>query len=62
MNQIKLFFAYNAEYFNSKDLAKRTILGKILKDIANDITGNCKCDGYQKSFSNIIYDFFDKKT
>ena len=34
MNKIKLVFAHDAVYSDSKDLAKRTISDKILKDRA----------------------------
>ena len=40
------FFAQNAAYSDSKNLAKRTILDKILKDRAYEIARNRKYDGY----------------
>ena len=41
-------FAHDLAYFDSKDLAKRTILDKILKDKADEIARNCGYDGYQR--------------
>ena len=40
----KACFAHDAAYSDSKDLAKRTISDKILKDRADDIARNCKYD------------------
>ena len=42
----KACFANDAAYSDSKDLAKKTISGKILKDRANEITRNDGYDGY----------------
>ena len=42
----KACFADDAAYSDSKDLAKRTISDKILKDRAYDIAINCKYNGY----------------
>ena len=55
----KACFAHNAAYSESKDLAKRTISKKVLKDRAYEIARNCKYDGYQKALASIR--FFDKK-
>ena len=41
--------AHDAAYSDSKDLGKRTISDKILKDRAYDIARNCGYDGYQKA-------------
>ena len=43
----KACFAYDAAYSNSKDLAKRTILDKILKDRPYEMARNCNYDGCQ---------------
>ena len=58
----KACFAYDAAYSDSKDLAKRTISDKILKDRALEIARNCNYDGYQRALASMIYKFFDKKT
>ena len=42
----KACFADDAAYSDSKDLAKRTISDKILKNRAYDIAMNCKYNGY----------------
>ena len=46
------------QYFYSKDLAKRTILNKILKDRAYEIAMNPKYDGYQRGLASTVYTFF----
>ena len=43
----KACFAHDAAYSNSKDLAKRTILDKILKDRPYEMARNCSYDGCQ---------------
>ena len=55
-------FTHDKAYFDSKDLAKRNISGKISKDRAYEIARNCGYDGYQRALANTIYKFFDKKT
>ena len=51
-----------AAYSDSKDLAKRTVLDKILKDRANEIARNPKYNRYQRGLASIVNKFFDKKT
>ena len=58
----KACFAHNAAYSDSKDLAKRTIPNKILKDRAYEIAKNRKYEGYQRALASTVYKFFDKKT
>ena len=58
----KSCFTHDPEYSDSKDLAKRTILDKILKDRADEITRNRNYDGYQKALVSMVYKCFDKKT
>ena len=58
----KACFARDAAYSDSKDLAKRTILDKILKDRAYEIARNRKYDGYQRALASMVYKFSDKKT
>ena len=55
-------FAHDAAYFDSKDLAKRTISDKVLKDRAYEIAKNPKDNGYQRALASMVYRFFDKKT
>ena len=52
-------FAHDTAYSDSKDLAKRTILDKILKDRAYEIARNCNYDGYQSSLASMVYNIFD---
>ena len=58
----KAFFAHDAAYFDSKDLAKRTISDKSLKDRTYEIARNRGYDGYQRALASMVYKFFDKKT
>ena len=54
-------FAHNAAYSNNRDLAKRTISSKILKNKTYEIARNWKYDGYQRALGSMAYKFFDKK-
>ena len=54
-------FAHDARYSDSKDLAKKTLPDKVLKDKADEIARNCKYDEYQRALASIAYKFFDKK-
>ena len=58
----KAYFVHDAAYSDSKDLAKRTILVKILKGRAFEIARNDNYDGYKRSLASIVYRIFDKKT
>ena len=49
-------------YGKSKDLAKRTQSGKVLKDKAFKIASDPKYDGYQRGLASMVYKFFDKKS
>ena len=46
---------------DSKDLTKRTVADKILKNKAFDIATDPKYDGYQRGLASIVYKFFDSK-
>ena len=54
MNQINLVFDYDAAYSDSKDLAKKAISDKILKDRAYAIARNCQNDGYQTALASMV--------
>ena len=58
----KACFALDAGYSDSKDLAKRTVLDKILKDKPYKIAINSKYGGYQRQLASMVYNLFDKKT
>ena len=49
-------------YGKSKDLAKRTQSGKVLRDKAFKIASDPKYDGYQRGLASMVYKFFDKKS
>ena len=49
----KACFIYDAAYSDSKDLAKRTVSGKILKYRAYEIIRNPKYNGYKKAIATI---------
>ena len=57
----KTSFAHDSAYSDSKDLAKRTVSDKILKDRAYEVAINRKYDGYQKGLATIVYKFANEK-
>ena len=54
-------FVHDAAYSDSKDLTKRTIADKNLKNRAFDIAKDPKYDGYQRGLASMVYKFFDSK-
>ena len=58
----KACFAHDAAYSDSKNLTKRTIADKILRDKAFNIAKDTKYDGYQRGLASMVYKFFDKKS
>ena len=58
----KVCFAHDKAYSDSKDLTKRTVADKILKNKAFDIAKDPKYDGYQRGLASMVYKFFDKKS
>ena len=57
----KACFVHDAAYSDSKDLTKRTVGDKILKNKAFDIAKDPKYDGYQRELASMVYKFFDSK-
>ena len=57
----KACFVHDAAYSDSKDLTKRTIADKNLKNRAFDIAKDPKYDGYLRGLASMVYKFFDKK-
>ena len=57
----KACFAHDAAYSANKALTKRTISDKILKDRADEIAINPKCNGYQRRLLSMVYNCFAKK-
>ena len=55
----KACFAHDGAYFDSKDLTKRTIAGKVLKGKVFNIAKDPKYDGYQRGLASMVYKFFD---
>ena len=58
----KACFTHDDAYSDSKDLTKRTVADKILKDRAFNIAKDPKYDGYQRGLASMVYKFFDKKS
>ena len=62
MNELdKACFTHDAAYSDSKDLTKRTVADKILKNRAFNIAKDKKYDGYQRGLASMVYKFFDSK-
>ena len=62
MNELdKACFVLDAAYSDSKDLTKRTVADKNLKNRAFDIAKDPKYDGYQRGLASMVYKFFDSK-
>ena len=60
MNELdKACFTHDAAYSDSKDLTKRTVADKILKNKA--LAKDPKYDGYQRGLASMVYKFFDSK-
>ena len=57
----KACFVHDAAYSDSKDLTKRTVADKVLKNKAFDIAKDPKYDGYQRGLASMVYKFFDSK-
>ena len=47
-------------YGDFKDLARRTVSDKVLRDKAFDIAKNIKYDGYQRSLASMVYNILIK--
>ena len=58
----KACIAHDAAYSDSKNLTKRTIADKVLRDKAFNITKDTKYDGYQRGLASMVYKFFGKKS
>ena len=58
----KACFQHDMAYGKSKDLAKRTQSGKVLRDKAFKIASDLKHNVYQRGLASMVYKFFDKKS
>ena len=56
----KAYFQHDMAYGDFKDLTKRTVAGKVLRDKVFKIASDQKYDGYQRGLASMIYKFFDK--
>ena len=54
----KACFAHDAAFSGSKDLTKRTISDKVLKDRAYEIAKSRNYDRYQTELAGMVYKFF----
>ena len=57
----KACFAHDAAYSDSKNLTKRTIADKTLRDKAFNIAKDKKYDGYERGLASMVYKCFDSK-
>ena len=57
----KVCFVHGAAYSDRKDLTKRTIADKNLKNRAFDIAKDPKYDRYQRGLASMVYKCFDSK-
>ena len=57
----KVCFVHDAIYSDIRELAKRDISDKILKDRACKVARNCKYDGYQRLLTSMVHKFFVQK-
>ena len=51
-------FQHDTAYGDFKDLTRRTIADKILRDKAFNIAKNQKYDGHQGGLASMVYKFF----
>ena len=58
----KSCFVHDAAYSGSKDLTKRTVADKILKNKAFDIAKDPKYDGYQRGLAFMVYKLLTQKS
>ena len=57
----KACFQHDEAYGDFKDLARRTLADKVLRDKAFNITKEPKYDGYQHGLASMVYKFLIKK-
>ena len=58
----KACFQHDMAYGDFKDLTKRTIADKVLRNKAFKIASDQKYGGYQRGLASMVYKFFDKKS
>ena len=57
----KACFAHDAAYSDSKDLTKRTVADKILRNKTFNVAKDPKYDGCQRGLASMVYKFLDSK-
>ena len=57
----KVCFQHDMAYGDFKDLARKTVSDKVLRDMAFNIAKNPRYDRYKRGLASMIYTFFDKK-
>ena len=58
----KACLQHDMAYGDFKDLTKRTVVDKVLRDKAFNIARDLKYDGYKRGLASMVYKFFNKKT
>ena len=58
----KACFQHDMVYGDFKDLARRTVSDKILRDKVFNIAKSPKYDGYQRGLASMVYKFFGKNS
>ena len=58
----KACFQHDMAYGNFKDLTKRTIADKVLRDTAFKVASDQKYDGYKRGLASMVYRFLDRKS
>ena len=58
----KAYFQQDMAYGDFKDLRRRIVSDKMLRDKAFNITKNQKNDWYQRGLAWMVYKFFDQKS
>ena len=48
-------------YIDFKDLTRRTVSDKIMRDKSFNVVKNPKYDRYQRGLASMVYNVFDKK-
>ena len=53
---------FSTRHGDFKDLHRKTVADKVLRDKAFNIAKNPKYDGYQRGLASMVYKFFKKKS
>ena len=58
----KACFEHHMTYGDFKDIKRRTVSDKVLRDKVFNIAKNPRYDGYQRGLASMVYNVFDKKS